>query len=136
MMVRRSAGRCRINAIETEGRAVQRIPQHIDRANRIGPSSIQSSSIPANSVVWLAIRPLERNLQHVPRRFQQESYSDHVCNTAGTSAKFFPVWRRLWRHGHCHPVLFEYQELLPAYLAMNLQQRERLGPDFEGDVKS
>jgi hypothetical protein len=69
-MVRRSAGRCRINAIEPEGAQFQRIHEHIDRANRI---ALVDPIIEAfrQQRRLLAIRPLNETLHHFPRRFSK-----------------------------------------------------------------
>src|SRR6266481_4143526 len=67
-MVRRPAGRCRINAIEPEAAQFQRIHEHIDRANRI---ALVNPIIEAfrQQRRLLAIRPLNETLHHFPRRF-------------------------------------------------------------------
>src|SRR5450755_846237 len=69
-MVRRPAGRCRINAIEPEVAQIQRIHEHIDRANRI---VLVDPIIEAfrQQRRLLAIRPLNETLHHFPRRFSK-----------------------------------------------------------------
>jgi hypothetical protein len=69
-MVRRPAGRRRINAIEPEVAQFQRIHEHIDRANRI---ALVDPIIEAfrQQRRLLAIRPLNETLHHFPRRFSK-----------------------------------------------------------------
>jgi len=61
-MVRRPAGRCRINAIEPEVAQFQRIHEHIGRANRI---ALVDPIIEAfrQQRRLLAIRPLNENVR-------------------------------------------------------------------------
>ena len=64
-MVRRPAGRCRIDAIEPEVAEFQRIDEHIDRANRI---ALADPIIKAfrQQCRLLTIRPLNKTLHHPP----------------------------------------------------------------------
>ena len=71
-MVRRPAGRCRINAIEPEVAEFQRIHEYIDRANRIAlVDPIIEAFRQQRSL--LAISSLNETLHHFPRRFSKES---------------------------------------------------------------
>ena len=69
-MIRRPAGRCRINAIEPEVAQFQRIHEHIDRANRI---ALVDPIIEAfrQQRRLLAIRPFNETLHHIPRQFSK-----------------------------------------------------------------
>ena len=69
-MVRRPAGRCRIDAIKPEVAEFQSIDEHIDRANRI---ALVDPIIEAfrQQRRLLAIRPLNETLHHFPRRFSK-----------------------------------------------------------------
>src|SRR6266853_1943373 len=69
-MVRRTAGRRRINAIKSEVAQFQRIHEHIDRANRI---ALVDPIIEAfrQQRRLLAIRPLNETPHHFPRRFSK-----------------------------------------------------------------
>ena len=96
-MVRRPAGRCRINAIEPEVAQFQRIHEHIDRANRI---ALVDPIIEAfrQQPRLLAIRPLERNHASLPPPIQQENHSiDRVFTQPGSkpeklnASKCFPL---------------------------------------------
>jgi len=64
-MIRRPAGRCRIDAIEPEIAEFQRIDEHIDRAYRI---ALVDPIIKAfrQQRRLLAIRPLNETLHHPP----------------------------------------------------------------------
>ncbi len=64
-MIRGPAGRCRIDAIETEVAEFQRIDKNIDRANRI---ALVDPIIKAfrQQRRLLAIRPLNETLHHPP----------------------------------------------------------------------
>ena len=70
-MIRRPAGRCRIDAIEPEVAKFQRIDEHIDRAYRI---ALVDPIIKAfrQQRRLLAI-PLEQNPSSVPRDSARES---------------------------------------------------------------
>src|SRR5471032_3120335 len=67
-MVRRPAGRCRIDAIEPEVAEFQRIDEHIDRTNRIALADPIIEAFRKQRRL-LAIRPLNETLHHFPRRF-------------------------------------------------------------------
>src|ERR1700730_1684069 len=84
-MVRRPAGRCRINAIEPEVAQFQRIHEHIDRANRI---ALVNPIIEAfrQQRRLLAIRPLNETLHHFPPTIQQGNHS--------IDGGFYTVWTR------------------------------------------
>src|SRR3982074_879169 len=68
-MVRRPAGRCRIDAIEPEIAEFQRIDEHIDRANRIALADPIIKAFRKQRRL-LAIRPLNKTLHH-PRASQE-----------------------------------------------------------------
>ncbi len=72
-MIRRPAGRCRIDAIEPEVAKFQRIDEHIDRAYRI---ALVDPIIKAfrQQRRLLAIRPLNKTL-HQPPAIQQGNHS-------------------------------------------------------------
>src|SRR5450631_1286496 len=72
-MIRGPAGRCRIDAIEPEVAELQRIDEHIDRANRI---ALADPIIKAfrQQCCLLAIRPLNETL-HQPPAIQQGNHS-------------------------------------------------------------
>jgi hypothetical protein len=85
-MVRRPAGRRRINAIEPEVAQFQRIHEHIDRANRI---ALVDPIIEAfrQQRRLLAIRPLNETPHHFPPPIQRENHSiDQVFTQAGPTA--------------------------------------------------
>src|ERR1700694_3342622 len=73
-MVRRPAGRCRIDAIEPEVTEFQRIHEHIDRANRIALADPIIEAFRQQRRL-LAIRPLNETLHHFPPPIQQETHS-------------------------------------------------------------
>ena len=70
-MIRRPAGRCRIDAVKPEVAQFQRIHEHIDRANRI---ALVDPIIEAfrQQRRLLAIRPLNETLHHFPGQFSKE----------------------------------------------------------------
>src|SRR4029453_10656491 len=81
-MIRRPAGRCRIDAIEPEGAKFQRIDEHIDRAYRI---ALVDPIIKAfrQQRPLLAVRPLNKTL-HQPPAIQQGNHSiDGVFTQSG-----------------------------------------------------
>src|SRR5712671_5761869 len=81
-MIRRPAGRCRIDAIEPEVAKFQRIDEHIDRAYRI---ALVDPIIKAfrQQRRLLAIRPLNKTL-HQPPAIQQGNHSiDGVFTQSG-----------------------------------------------------
>ena len=83
-MIRRPAGRCRIDAIEPEVAKFQRIDEHIDRAYRI---ALVDPIIKAfrQQRRLLAIRPLNKTL-HQPPAIQQGNHSiDGVFTQSGPS---------------------------------------------------
>src|SRR5258707_14809962 len=82
-MIRRPAGRCRIDAIEPEVAKFQRIDEHIDRAYRI---ALVDPIIKAfrQQRRLLAIRPLNKTL-HQPPAIQQGNHSiDGVLTPSGS----------------------------------------------------
>src|ERR1035437_10250962 len=123
-MVRRPAGRWRIDAIEPEVAEFQRIHEHIDRASRIALADPIIEALRQQRRL-LAIRPLNETLHHFPRRFSkriiasmgfshslgQKRHSDHAPLTSGLPriADIFSVRRHVskvpnpeisayWRH--------------------------------------
>src|ERR1035437_2934850 len=69
-MVRRPAGRWRIDAIEPEVAEFQRIDEHIDRANRIALADPIIEAFRQQRRL-LAIRPLNETLDTFPPRFSK-----------------------------------------------------------------
>src|SRR5471030_1353006 len=69
-MIRGPAGRCRINAIEPEVAEIQRIDEHIDRANRIALIDPIIKAFRQQRRL-LATRPLNETLHRFPRRFSK-----------------------------------------------------------------
>ena len=85
-MIRRPAGRCRIDAIEPEVAEFQRIDEHIDRANRI---ALVDPIIKAfrQQRHLLAIRPLNETLHHSPAIQQGNHSIDGVFTQSGSVTK-------------------------------------------------
>src|SRR6202022_3297244 len=91
-MVRRPAGRCRIDAIEPEVTEFQRIHEHIDRANRIALADPIIEAFRQQRAL-LAIPPLNETLHPFPPPIQQENHSiDGVFTQPGPIAEL-PVRR-------------------------------------------
>src|SRR6476660_10337520 len=83
-MIRRPAGRCRIDAIEPEVAKFQRIDEHIDRAYRI---ALVDPIIKAfrQQRRLLAIRPLNKTLHQSPAIQQGNHSIDEVFTQPGSS---------------------------------------------------
>src|SRR4029453_8176743 len=85
-MIRRPAGRCRIDAIEPEAAEFQCIDEHIDRAYRIALGDPIIKAFRQQRVL-LAIRPLNKTL-HQPPAIQQGNHSiDGVFTQSGSKTE-------------------------------------------------
>src|SRR5216684_1325521 len=82
-MVRRPAGRCRIDTVKPEVAEFQRIDEHIDRPNRIALVD------PILKAFWQqrrlpAIQSRHKACHQIPRRFSTRSWHGKSFHTAWT----------------------------------------------------